>query len=153
MPVYTIKVNGTERTVEAPADMPLLWVLRDLLKLTGSKFGCGVGACGACTVLINGDQMRSCLYPISLVENDEVTTIEGVSEDASHPLQKAFIEHDVPQCGYCQGGKILAAMAILKDDPDATDDDIGGLMNGQICRCGTYGRMLDAIKTAAKEMK
>ena len=153
MPVYTIKVNGAERTVEAPADMPLLWVLRDLLNLTGSKFGCGVGACGACTVLINGDQMRSCLYAISWVEDDEVTTIEGVSEDGSPPLQRAFVEHDVPQCGFCQGGKILAAMAVLKDNPDATDEQIGGEMNGQICRCGTYQRMLDAIRTAAEEMK
>ena len=153
MPVYTIKVNGTERTVEAPADMPLLWVLRDLLNLTGSKFGCGVGACGACTVLIGGYEMRSCLAPISFVGDDEVITIEGVSEDGSHPLQKAFVEHDVPQCGYCQGGKILAAMAVLKDSPDATDEEIGGQMNGQICRCGTYQRMLDAIRSAAEEMK
>ena len=153
MPVYTIKVNGTERTVEAPADMPLLWVLRDLLNLTGSKFGCGVGACGACTVLIGGDEMRSCQYPISLVEGDEVTTIEGVSEDGSHPLQKAFVEYDVPQCGFCQGAKILAAMAVLKDNPDATDEEIGGRMNGQICRCGTYQRMQDAIRAAAEEMK
>ncbi len=153
MPVYTIKVNGTERTVEAPADMPLLWVLRDLLNLTGSKFGCGVGACGACTVLIGGYEMRSCLAPISFVGDDEVITIEGVSEDGSHPLQKAFVEYDVPQCGYCQGGKVLAAMAVLKDDPDASDEEIGGLMNGQICRCGTYQRMQAAIRTAAEEMK
>ena len=153
MPVYTIKVNGTERTVEAPADMPLLWVLRDLLNLTGSKFGCGVGACGACTVLLGGDEMRSCQYPISLVGRDEVTTIEGVSEDGSHPLQRAFIEYDVPQCGYCQGGKILAAMALLKDNPDATDEDIDGKMGAHICRCGTYQRMQDAIRAAAEEMK
>ena len=153
MPVYNIKVNGTERTVEAPADMPLLWVLRDLLNLTGSKFGCGVGACGACTVVIGRDEVRSCLYPISLVEDDEVTTIEGVSEDGSHPLQRAFIEHDVPQCGYCQGGKIMAAMALLKENPDATDEDIDGKFNAHICRCGTYGRMRDAIRAAAEEMK
>ena len=153
MPVYTIKVNGTERTVEAPADMPLLWVLRDLLHLTGSKFGCGVGACGACTVLLGRDEMRSCQYPISLVGNDEVTTIEGVSEDGSHPLQRAFIEYDVPQCGFCQGGKVLAAMALLQDNPDATDDDIDGKMGAHICRCGTYQRMRDAVRAAAEEMK
>ena len=153
MPVYNIKVNGTERTVEAPADMPLLWVLRDLLNLIGSKFGCGVGACGACTVLLGGDEMRSCQYPISLVGNDEVTTIEGVSDDGSHPLQRAFIEYDVPQCGYCQGGKILGAMALLKDKPDATDADIDGKLGAHICRCGTYQRMRDAVRAAAEEMK
>ena len=153
MPVYKIKVNGEERTVDAPADMPLLWVLRDLMNLTGSKFGCGVGGCGACTVLIDGDEMRSCLYPISLVRNDEVTTIEGLSKDGSHPMQKAFVEHDVPSCGYCQGGKILAAVALLRKNPNATDEEITGRLGAHICRCGTYQRMLTAIRSAAEEMK
>ena len=153
MPVYKIKVNGVERTVTAVPDMPLLWVLRDLLNLTGSKFGCGVGACGACTVLIGGDEMRSCQFPIRLVGRDEVTTIEGLSEDGSHPMQKAFVEYDVPQCGFCQGAKILAAVALINRNPDATDEQIDGKLGGHICRCGTYQRMRDAIKAGAKEMK
>lgn len=153
MPVYKIKVNGKEKTVEAPADMPLLWVLRDLLNITGPKFGCGVSSCGACTVLIDNKEIRSCQYSMSRYGGEEVTTIEGVSLDGSHPMQKAFVEHDVPSCGYCQGGKILAAIALLKDNPSATDADITLRLGAHICRCGTYQRMLTAIRAGAEEMK
>ena len=153
MPEYKLHINGEVKTVEAPADMPLLWVLRDLLGLTGSKFGCGVGACGACAVLLDDQEMRSCLIPISAIRDAKVTTIEGVSEDGSHPLQRAFVEHDVPQCGYCQSSKIIAAQSLLKRYPDATEEEIAGRMGGHICRCGTYKRMVKAIKSAAEEMK
>ena len=153
MPEYTIKVNGETHTVEADSDTPLLWVLRDIIGLTGTKFGCGIGSCGACTVILGRDEMRSCLLPISAVRRDEVTTIEGVSENGDHPLQKAFVEHDVPQCGYCQGSKILAAKALLEKNPDATDEQIEGKLGAHICRCGTYSRMKEAVKAASKEMK
>ena len=149
MPHYTLKVNGQARTVEVPADTPLLWVLRDSLELTGTKYGCGLGLCGACTVHINGTPSRSCQSPVSSVAGVEITTIEGLSPDGTHPLQKAWCEHDVPQCGYCQAGQIMSAAALLKSTPAPTDEDIDGAMAGNICRCGTYLRIRAAIKDAA----
>lgn len=149
MPRYTLKVNGQSRTVEAAADTPLLWILRDNLELVGTKFGCGAGFCGACTVHLNGVPSRSCQSPVSTVTNMEITTIEGLSADGSHPLQQAWIDHDVPQCGYCQAGQIMTAAALLKNSPHPTDDDIDGAMAGNLCRCGTYLRIRAAIKTAA----
>ena len=149
MPRYTLKVNGQSRTVEAAADTPLLWILRDNLELVGTKFGCGAGFCGACTVHLNGVPSRSCQSQVSTVTNMEITTIEGLSADGSHPLQQAWIDHDVPQCGYCQAGQIMTAAALLKNSPHPTDDDIDGAMAGNLCRCGTYLRIRSAIKDAA----
>jgi len=151
MALFKINVNGKEQSVEAMADMPLLWVLRDVLGLTGSKFGCGIGACGACTVLLDGEETRSCSTPISEIGTKKIVTIEGLSKDHSHPLQKAWVEHDVPQCGYCQAGQIMAAAALLKKKPKPTDKDIDDAMGGHICRCGTYQRIREAIKIAAGE--
>jgi len=145
----TFKVNGQSRTVDVPADMPLLWVLRDQLDLKGTKFGCGIGQCGACTVHVNGTPTRSCRRPISSVAGAEVSTIEGLSTDGSHPLQVAWREIDVPQCGYCQAGQIMSAAALLKRNPKPTDDEIDAAMNGNLCRCATYLRIREAIKTAA----
>lgn len=149
MPNYTLTINGQEKTVNVDADTPLLWVLRDNLNLVGTKYGCGIAQCGACTVHVDGKAMRSCSLPISSV-NKEVTTIEGLSEDASHPLQKAWIEHDVPQCGYCQSGQIMNAAALLASNPRPSDEEINDSMRGNICRCGTYNRIKKAIKTASK---
>ncbi len=149
MPRYTLKVNGQVHTVEAATDTPLLWVLRDNLDLVGTKFGCGIGQCGACTVHLNGVPARSCQSPVSTVTNMEITTIEGLSTDGSHPLQQAWCDHDVPQCGYCQAGQIMTAAALLKNSPHPTDDDIDGAMAGNLCRCGTYLRIRSAIKDAA----
>lgn len=141
-------VNGKSRAVEAPDDMPLLWVLRDLLDVKGPKFGCGVGACGACTVLINGEPVRSCLTAVADVAG-AVTTIEGLSEgEHLHRVQEAWIKHQVPQCGYCQSGQILAAVALLESNPNPSDEDIDLAMDN-LCRCGTYPRLRDAIHTAA----
>ena len=151
MALFKISVNGKMQSVEAVEDMPLLWVLRDVLGLTGSKFGCGIGACGACTVLLDGEETRSCSTPISEVGSKKVVTIEGLSKDNSHPLQKAWIEHDVPQCGYCQAGQIMAAASLLHKKPKPTDADIDEAMGGHICRCGTYQRVREAIKIAAGE--
>lgn len=149
MALFKIHVNGVERSVEAVPDMPLLWVLRDLLDLTGSKYGCGVGVCGACAVLVNGEEARSCQLPISEVGAKKVVTIEGLSKDGSHPLQKAWIEHDVPQCGYCQTGQIIAGAALLNKTPNPTDHDIDEAFGSHICRCGTYVRIREAVKAAA----
>jgi isoquinoline 1-oxidoreductase alpha subunit len=149
MPEYTINVNGQSKKVDAVEDMPLLWVLRDLLGLTGSKYGCGVGGCGACSVTLDGEEVRSCLYPISEVGTAKVVTIEGLSPNGSHPLQEAWVEHDVPQCGYCQAGKVMAAAALLKNKPNPTDQDIDDALGSHVCRCGTYTRMREAIKAAA----
>lgn len=149
MPKYKITVNGTARTVEAPAGMPLLWVLRDLLDLTGTKYGCGIGACSACTVMLDGHEAQSCQVPVSAVGNKHVTTIEGLSANGDHPVQKAWIETDVPQCGYCQAGQVMAAAALLKRNPHPTDADIDEVFGGHICRCGTYQRIRDAVKLAA----
>lgn len=146
----TFKVNGQSRTVDVPSEMPLLWVLRDVLDLKGTKFGCGVAQCGACTVHVNGTAIRSCTRRVGTVANAEVTTIEGLSGDGSHPLQRAWQEIDVPQCGYCQAGQIMSAAALLRDKPNPTDADIDTAMNGNICRCTTYLRIREAIHTAAK---
>ena len=145
----TFKVNGKPTTVDVPADMPLLWVLRDVLDMKGTKFGCGVAQCGACTVHINGTATRSCTRRTSTVAGMEVTTIEGLSPNGSHPLQKAWEELDVPQCGYCQAGQLMSASALLAKTPNPTDEQIDSAMNGNICRCATYLRIRAAIHKAA----
>ncbi len=145
----TFKVNGQSRTVDVPSDMPLLWVLRDVLELKGTKFGCGAAQCGACTVHINGLPERSCVRPIASIAGADVMTIEGLSPDGSHPLQRAWEELDVPQCGYCQAGQLMAAAALLKKNPRPTDADIDAAMSGNICRCATYTRIRQAIHAAA----
>jgi isoquinoline 1-oxidoreductase alpha subunit len=146
---YTFKVNGKSQTVDVPADMPLLWVLRDVLDLKGTKFGCGIGQCGACTVHVKGTPTRSCRTPVSRAAGAEITTIEGLSADGSHPVQRAWEAIDVPQCGYCQAGQIMSAAALLARTPNPTDADIDNAMNGNICRCGTYLRIREAIHKAA----
>ena len=145
---FTLNVNGKTTTVDVPADMPLLWVIRDVLNLKGTKFGCGVGQCGACTVNINGRAQRSCQTPVSAAKGP-ITTIEGLSADGNHPLQQAWMEIDVPQCGYCQAGQIMSANALLSQNPKPTDDQITSAMTGNICRCGTYLRIRQAIHKAA----
>lgn len=150
MQKFTITVNGAAKTVEVSPDTPLLWVLRDELELVGTKYGCGIAQCGACTVHANGLAVRSCSLPISAVADQKITTIEGLDKDGMHPLQQAWREHDVPQCGYCQSGQIMNAAAMLKDNPNPTDADIDASMYGNLCRCGTYTRIRAAIKTAAK---
>ena len=144
-----LKVNGANRQFDGDPEMPLLWYLRDILELTGTKYGCGVGACGACTVHVNGAPMRSCSTPMKGTAGKDVLTIEGLSPNGSHPVQKAWQEIRVPQCGYCQSGQIMQAVALLKDKPKPTDKDIADYMQGNICRCGTYQRICSAIKTAA----
>jgi len=146
---YTINVNGKSSTVDASPDMPLLWVLRDMLDLTGAKFGCGAGLCGACTVHQDGIAIRSCITPISSIGAKKITTIEGLSADGSHPLQQAWQEIDVPQCGYCQAGQIMSAAALLAKKPKPTDADITSAMDGNLCRCATYIRIRAAIHKAA----
>lgn len=148
---YTISVNGESHHIDATSDMPLLWVLRDLIGLTGSKYGCGIGSCGACTVLIDGKEQQSCQVPISEVGSRKVITIEGLSKDGSHPLQKAWVATDVPQCGYCQAGQIMTAAALLLENPHPDDAAIEQAMSVRLCRCGTYPRIKAAIKEAAKE--
>ena len=145
----TFTLNGKSQTVEVDPQMPLLWVLRDTLNLTGTKFGCGMALCGACTVHINGEASRSCITPISAVAGKKITTIEGLSADGSHPVQQAWMEEDVPQCGYCQSGQIMSAVALLSKKPKPTDADIDEFMSGNICRCGTYQRIRKAIHRAA----
>ena len=145
----TFKVNGKSTTVDAPDDMPLLWVLRDMLDLKGAKFGCGIGQCGACTVQVNGTAVRSCSRRIATVAGTEVLTIEGLSPDGTHPLQRAWEELDVPQCGYCQAGQIMSAAALLAKTPRPTDADIDTAMNGNLCRCATYLRIREAIHRAS----
>ena len=149
MPAYTLKVNGQSRKVEAAADTPLLWVLRDHLELAGTKYGCGIGQCGACTVHVNGAPTRSCQTLVSTVAGAKITTIEGLDPAGNHPLQKAWCDHDVPQCGYCQAGQIMTAAAFLQGNPSPTDEEIDGAMAGNLCRCGTYLRIRHAIKDAA----
>ena len=146
---YTLTVNGKSTTVDVAADMPLLWVLRDTLNMKGTKFGCGIGQCGACTVHIAGKAVRSCQTPMSTAGNAVVTTIEGLSADGSHPLQRAWQEIDVPQCGYCQAGQIMSAAALLASIAKPTDADIDRAMTGNLCRCATYLRIRQAIQTAA----
>jgi len=150
MPI-TFTLNGKATTVNVDPQMPLLWVLRDTLNLTGTKFGCGMALCGACTVHINGEASRSCILPVSSVEGKKITTIEGLSADGSHPVQKAWIEEDVPQCGYCQTGQIMSAVALLAKKPNPTDVEIDDAMSGNLCRCGTYQRIRKAIHRAASQ--
>jgi isoquinoline 1-oxidoreductase subunit alpha len=150
MATYKLKINSKNYTVDADSKTPLLWVIRDIIGLTGTKYGCGIAQCGACTVHLNGTPVRSCSLPVSTVENKEITTIEGISEDNSHPVQQAWIAEQVPQCGYCQSGQIMAATALLKRNANPTDKDIDTAMQGHICRCGTYPRIRKAIKTASQ---
>lgn len=150
MPKFSITVNGADAQVDAPDDMPLLWALRDLMGLTGSKYGCGIGQCGACTVHLNGAPVRSCLLPVGQVSGQAITTIEGLADgDALHALQQAWMEKDVAQCGYCQSGQIMSAAALLQSNPEPTDADIDAAMAGNYCRCGTYIRIREAIHAAA----
>ena len=150
--MFQLNVNGLERSVDVPGDVPLLWVLREELGLTGTKFGCGVAACGACTVHLDGDAVRSCSYPVSAAVGRKVTTIEGLSPTADHALQRAWVEHQVPQCGYCQSGMLMSAAALLRAHPHPTDAQIDQAMTN-ICRCGTYSRVKMAIKHAASMTK
>jgi len=150
MPIYNLTINSQTHTVEVDADTPLLWVLRDHINLVGTKYGCGIGQCGSCTVHVEGNAVRSCMLQVSQVVGMNITTIEGLSADGDHPVQKAWLEHDVPQCGYCQSGQIMTAAALLKNNSDPSDREIDAAMNGNICRCGTYVRIKEAIKTASK---
>jgi isoquinoline 1-oxidoreductase subunit alpha len=152
MPSYNLSINGKTYKVDADAKMPLLWAIRELANLTGTKYGCGMAQCGACTVHLNGNPVRSCSVPVSAAASQKITTIEGLSENNTHPLQLAWIAEQVPQCGYCQSGQLMAAAALLKRNPNPTDQDIDAAMQGNICRCGTYPRIRRAIKTAAKKM-
>lgn len=149
MPRYTLSVNQISHQVDVDADTPVLWVLRDELGLVGTKFGCGVAMCGACTVHVNGSAMRSCQLPVSAVGENAITTIEGLSENGEHPVQKAWLEHDVAQCGYCQSGQIMSAAALLAQNPNPDDKSIEASMSGNICRCATYYRIKAAIKSAS----
>jgi isoquinoline 1-oxidoreductase alpha subunit len=147
--MITLKVNGVARQFDGDPEMPLLWFLRDMLQMTGTKYGCGMGLCGACTVHVNGAATRSCQTPMQAAANKSITTIEGLSPRANHPVQQAWENHNVPQCGYCQSGQIMQAAALLKEKPKPTDADIDAAMKGNICRCGTYQRIREAIKEAA----
>ncbi len=154
MSIYQLTVNKKKHRVDVDSDTPLLWVIRDVIGYTGTKFGCGMGLCGACTVLLNGSPIRSCSTPVSTLKaTDKITTVEGLSEKATHPVQEAWVEAQVPQCGYCQSGQILAASALLASNPNPTDEDIDNAMAGNICRCGTYTRMRQAIHSAAKKIQ
>ena len=149
MAEFVLNVNGSESRVDADPATPLLWVIRDHLNLTGTKFGCGMAQCGACTIHLDGNAVRSCVLPVNAVEGKSITTIEGLSKDNSHPLQLAWIKHQVPQCGYCQSGQIMSAAALLKINSNPSEDDINSVMQGNICRCGTYPRIKKAIQEAA----
>ena len=149
MTAVTLRINGQSHTMDITPDMPLLWALRDKLDLVGTKYSCGIGICGTCTVLVNGVPVRSCTTPAIAMAGADITTIEGLDPDGSHPVQQAWIEQDVAQCGYCQGGQILTAAALLARNPDPSDDDIDAAMSGVLCRCGTYPRIRKAIKHAA----
>lgn len=151
MAIYNLKINGVTKQVDVDPSTPMLWVLREHLNMQGTKYGCGVAMCGACTIHLNGTAVRSCQLPVSAVADKPVTTIEGLSENGDHPLQKAWLEYDVPQCGYCQAGQIMNAAALLKRNPHPTDEQIEATMSGNLCRCGTYLRIKDAIKAAAKQ--
>ena len=152
MAEFNIEVNGSTHKVDVAPDTPMLWVLRDNLNLLGTKFGCGIGECGSCTIHVDGVATRSCSLPISVLGNGTVVTIEGLAEKNNHPVQKAWIKHDVPQCGYCQAGQIMNAAALLKSNPKPSDAEIDLAMNGNICRCGTYIRIKAAIKTASSQV-
>lgn len=149
MAIFNLNVNGKTRRVDVDPATPVLWVLRDYLDLTGTKYGCGMAQCGACTVHLNGTAVRSCQLPVSVVGKQSITTIEGLSATGDHPVQKAWIDHDVAQCGYCQAGQIMSAASLLKSNPKPTDEDIDIALSGNICRCGTYLRIKEAIKSAA----
>ncbi len=153
MAKHTLTINTKSYTIDAEPSTPLLWVIRDEVGLTGTKYGCGIAQCGACTVHLNGTPVRSCSVPVSAAVGQKITTIEGLSTDRSHPVQKAWIEEQVPQCGYCQSGQIMSAVALLKDNPNPTDADIDTAMQGNICRCGTYPHIRTAIHKAATMMK
>nr|WP_293301436.1 (2Fe-2S)-binding protein [Allomuricauda sp.] len=150
MATFNLKINGKSQTVDVDATTPMLWVLRDHLQMVGTKFGCGIAQCGACTIHLGDNAVRSCQLPVSAVGEQEITTIEGLSEHGDHPVQKAWLEVDVPQCGYCQAGQIMTASALLKRNPSPTEDEIETAMNGNICRCGTYIRIKKAVKIAAE---
>jgi len=150
MAIFNLTINGKKQEVNVDPTTPILWVLRDNIQLVGTKYGCGVAQCGACTIHLDGVAVRSCSIPISAVEDKTITTIEGISEKNDHPVQQAWLEHDVPQCGYCQAGQIMSASALLASNANPSDADIDKAMNGNICRCGTYVRIKAAIKTAAK---
>lgn len=150
MAIFKLQINGRSHTVDCAPDTPLLWVLRDEVQLKGTKFGCGMAQCGACTVHLNGAPVPSCMLPVSGAVSADITTIEGLSDDGSHPVQQAWIEMDVPQCGYCQSGQIMSAVALLNRNQKPTDDEIAAAMSGNICRCGTYPRIKQAIKRAAE---
>ncbi len=152
MAVFNLNINGKEKQFDVDPDTPMLWVLRDHAKLVGTKFGCGIAQCGACTILVDGVAMRSCSVPVESVGDKAVITIEGLSENGDHPLQQAWLAHDVPQCGYCQAGQIMNAASLLQRNPNPTDEEIESAMNGNLCRCGTYLRIKAAIKTAAEKM-
>nr|WP_293843250.1 (2Fe-2S)-binding protein [uncultured Arsenicibacter sp.] len=151
MATFQLKINGKVRKVEVDPATPVLWVLRDHLNLQGTKYGCGMAQCGACTIHVDGMAMRSCSYPVSAVGKQAITTIEGLSANGEHPVQQAWLDHDVAQCGYCQAGQIMSAAALLKGNPAPSDEDIDAAMSGNICRCGTYLRIKEAIKSAAKK--
>ena len=152
MPIYTLNINGKQYKAEVAADTPLLWVLRDHLGLVGTKYGCGIAQCGACTVHMNGNAVRSCVLPVSSLQTARITTIEGLSEKGDHPLQLAWEEADVPQCGYCQAGQLMSAAALLKKKPHPTEDEINSTMHGNICRCGAYHRIREAIQLASTKI-
>jgi isoquinoline 1-oxidoreductase alpha subunit len=150
METFKLNINGENKEVNVDGATPLLWVLREHLNLVGTKYGCGIAQCGACTVHLEGNAVRSCSLPVSVVANKNITTIEGLSENGDHPVQKAWLEQDVAQCGYCQTGQIMTAAALLEKNPNPTDEQIDASMSGNICRCGTYLRIRDAIKSASK---
>lgn len=152
MAIFNLNINGTSKQVDVDPSTPVLWVLRDHLDLVGTKFGCGIAQCGACTIHLDGNAVRSCQLPVSAAEGASITTIEGLSENGDHPVQKAWMEHDVPQCGYCQAGQIMTAAALLQQNPTPSDEDIENAMNGNICRCGTYLRIKAAVKTASQNL-
>lgn len=152
MPTYQIKVNGESKSVDVSADTPVLWVLRDHLDLVGTKYGCGIGQCGACTIHVDGTAMRSCSMTLEQLDGKSITTIEGLSEDGTHPVQEAWKEVDVPQCGYCQAGQIMTASAFLEKNSNPTEEDIKNAMHGNICRCASYNRIYKAVEKAAKQM-
>lgn len=152
MATFNLTINGTSKQVDVDPSTPMLWVLRDHLDLVGTKFGCGIAQCGACTIHLDGNAVRSCQLPVSAAEGASITSIEGLSENGDHPVQKAWMEHDVPQCGYCQAGQIMTAAALIQQNPNPSDEDIENAMNGNICRCGTYLRIKAAVKTASQNL-
>ena len=152
MPTYQITVNGVAKSIDVAEDTPVLWVLRDHLNMVGTKFGCGIGQCGACTIHVDGTAMRSCSLTLPQIEGRSITTIEGLSEDGSHPVQKAWKEIDVPQCGYCQAGQIMTASAFLEQNPNPSEEEIKSVMHGNICRCASYNRIYRAVENAAENM-